>query len=133
MRSIWSSSGASRAGADPLTRTLDRLLEPGSLDRLQQIVDGVHFERLYGVPVEGGDEDDAGRRAVLDELVRDFEAIETGHLNVEKQDIRCEAPDNAHRLEAVAGLRDHLDISDLLEHVAQLFARELLIVDDDCC
>ena len=46
-------------------------------------------------------------------------------------DVRRQALDDAHRLEAVAGLRDHLDVAHLLEHVAQLFPRELLIVYDD--
>ena len=72
-----------------------------------------------------------GERAVLDEPVRHFEAVEAGHLDVEEQDVGRQALDDADRLEAVAGLRDHLDAAHLLEHVAQLFARELLIVDDD--
>ena len=131
MRSIWSFERRLSGRRDPLARPLDRLLEPGRLDRLQQIVHRVHLERLDGMPVEGGDEDDVRRSAVLDEPVRHLEAVEAGHLDVEEQDVRRQALDDADRLEAVAGLRDHLDVAHLLEHVTQLFPRELLVVDDD--
>ena len=71
-----------------------------------------------------------GRRAVLDEPVRHLEAVEAGHLDVEKQDVGRQAFDDADGLEAVAGLADDLDAAHLLEHVTQLFPRELFIIDD---
>ena len=42
---------------------LDGLLEPRRLDRLQQVVDRVHLERLDRVLVERGDEHDAAAPA----------------------------------------------------------------------
>ena len=38
--------------------------------------------------------------------------------------------DRRQRLEAVAGLRHDLDVAELLELVAQLVARQLLVVHD---
>ena len=42
--------------AQPALRPLHGLLEPGGVHRLQQVIDGVHLERLDGVLVERGDE-----------------------------------------------------------------------------
>ena len=44
----------------PLACPLDGLLEPCGLDRLQQVVDRVHFEGFDSMAIEGGDEDDIG-------------------------------------------------------------------------
>ena len=52
------------------------------------------------------------------------------HLDVEEHEVGLVALDGGQRLDAVAGLRDDLDIAELLELVAQLLARQLLVVDD---
>ena len=72
-----------------------------------------------------------GGGAVLDEPVRHLEAVQARHLHVEKHHVGRQTLDHAHGLEPVAGLGDNFDAAHLLEHVAQLFPRELLIVDDD--
>ena len=131
MRSIWPSGRLERRGAHPPAGAFDGLFEPGRLHRLQQVVHRVHLERLDGVAVERGDEHDVRRAAVLDQPVRHFEAVEPGHLDVEKHHFGREALDDADRFQAVARLRDHLHAAHLLEHVAQLFARQLLVVHDD--
>ena len=81
--------------------------------------------------VEGGDENDIRRAAVLDEAVRHFEAVEARHLDVQKDHLGGEPFDDPDGLQAVAGLRDHLDAPHLIQHVAQLFPGQLFVVDDD--
>ena len=43
---------------DPLLRAVERLAQAGLVDRLQQVVDGVHLERAHRVLVVRGDERD---------------------------------------------------------------------------
>ena len=57
MRSSWSFSGP--AGATRRRARCTAGFEPAAVDRLQQVVDRVDLERLDGVLVEGGDENDA--------------------------------------------------------------------------
>src|SRR5207245_5155569 len=49
-----------------LDQAVERVVEALALDRLEQVVDGVHLERLYGVLVVrgGGDDHGSGRQAV---------------------------------------------------------------------
>ena len=68
---------------------------------------------------------------MLNQPVGYLEAGEARHLDVKKQHVGRKPFDDADRFKTIAGLADHLDIVDFFEHVAQLFARELLIVDDD--
>ena len=61
----------------------------------------------------------------------DLETGQPGHLDVEKHQVRAGSADGLQRLEAVAGLADDLDAAHLVEQVAQLVPRQLLVVDDD--
>ena len=116
---------------DEPPRALDRDLEPRRIHRLQQVVDRVHLERLDGVLIVRRDEDDVRRRVRLEHPPRDLEAGQPRHLDVEEHDVRLQAVDGRQRLDAVAGLADDLDAADLAEQVAQLVARELLVVHED--
>ena len=127
--SLASSSG--RSAAIRRRARCDRHLEPRRIDRLQQIVDRVDLERLDRVLIEGRDEDDVRRRAAaVEHPARHLEAGQPRHLHVEKHDIGLQPLDRRQRLDAVAGLADDLDAADLPEQVAQLVARQLLVVDE---
>ena len=100
------------------------------VDRLQQVVDRVDLERLDRVLIERGDEDDVRRRALVEHPPRHLEAGQPRHLHVEKHHVGLQPVDRRQRLDAVASLSDDLDAADLSEQVAQLVARQLLVVHD---
>ena len=56
----------------------------------------MHFERLEGVCVVGGDEDD-GRQPLRLGRLQDLEAIQVRHLHVEKHEIGVLGDDRFHR------------------------------------
>ena len=107
-----------------------RIGEPRRIDRLQQVVDRVDLERLDGVLIVRGDEDDLRRRVVAEHPPRDLEAGEPRHLDVQEHDVGLQLVDRGQRLDTVAGLADHLDAADLIEQVAQLVAGQLLVVHE---
>ena len=80
-----------------------------------------------------------GRGPPVDHPARDLEAGQPGHLDVEEHQVRLQAIDGLERLHAVARLADDFDAPDLAEEIAQLIARQLLVVDEDgqsdpsCC
>ena len=117
-------------GGDAAPRPIDGDLEPRLIDRLQQVVDRVDLERLDRVLIVGRDEDDLRTGAAADQPPRDLEAGQPRHLHVEKDDVRLQPLDRRQRLDAVAGLADHLDAADLFEQVAQLVPRQLLVVHE---
>ena len=74
------------APVDLAARPLDRGVQPLARKGLHQVVDRVGLERLQGVAVEGGDEDD--RREVLGlDARQDAEAVEARHLHVEEHEV----------------------------------------------
>ena len=62
---------------------------------------------------------------------RHLEAGQPRHLHIEEHQVGLQAVDGLERLDAVAGLADHLDPADLSEQIPQLVARELLIVHEN--
>ena len=67
---------------------------------------------------------------VVEQPPRDLEAGQPRHLDVEEHEVGLQPLDRRQRLDAVARLADHLDAADLAEQVAQLVARQLLVVDE---
>ena len=122
------------AGRSELSRRralTQRLLQPGALHRFQQVVHGVHLERLDRVLVEGRHEHQ-GRGVVLarEQAPGHFEPAQPRHLDVEEDEVGLVAIDGGQGLQAVARLRHDLDVADLLELIAELLPRELLVVHD---
>jgi hypothetical protein len=116
--------------AQPSAGTTQCLFQAGTVDRLQEVVDRIHLERLHGVLIEGCDEDE--RKCVIltfEKVPCDLEPVQSGHLDIEKDQIGREAINRSQRLDAVAGLRDDVYITELLELVTQLVARRLLVVN----
>ena len=112
---------------------LDGRLQPARVDRLQQVVDGVHLEGLDGALVEGGDEDrrsarfpaSSSRRATSKPVSPGICTSRNDHVGREPRRSASSAST------PLAGLADHLDAADLPEQEAQLLPRQLLVVDDD--
>ena len=117
---------------DPPPGALERLLQTTGFDRLQQVIDGVDLEGFDGVLVEGGHKHH-GRSLVFvfEEPAGDLEPPKAGHLNVEEYQIGLVSLDGADGFDAVAGLGDDLDAIQLPELIAQLLARQLLVVHHD--
>ncbi len=69
-------------------------------------------------------------RLVVDHPTRHLESRQSRHLHVKEYEIGLQTLYRRERLQAVAGLADHLDPVDPAEQIAQLIARELLIVDE---
>ena len=63
------------------------------VERLQDVVDGVHFERLHRIVVERRGEDDLRQAELaLHQLLDHAEPVEPGHLHIEKHQVRDRAP-----------------------------------------
>ena len=90
---------------------LDGLQHAGFVEGLEQIVDGVDVEGAHRVLVEGRSEDDLRQPVVvLDELLEHGEAVEAGHLHVEKDDVGLVLADELDGLDAVCALGHDFDL-----------------------
>ena len=68
------------------------------LDRLEQVVERVDAERIDGVPVVGGREDDS---YVAIETLEQLEARQAGHLDVQEQHVDRVGLKEGERLDGV--------------------------------
>ena len=103
--------------------------EPCRLDGFQQVVDGVHLERLYRMPIVRGHENHPGSIFPIQQLPRHFETGPAGHLDVEQHEVGVQGVDDLQGLQAVSRLPDDLHVIELLELEAELVAGEPLVVD----
>ena len=62
---------------------------------------------------------------------RHLEPGQPGHLHVQEYQIGAEILDQAERLDAVGRLADDGGLTLAFQQIAQLFARQLLVVDDE--
>jgi len=116
-----------RFAGEAFLGAIERGFETVSSERLQKIIHGMDFEGLDGVPVEGGDEDYA--QIVADQF-ENFEAIELGHLDIEKEQIGFQFGDGLDRFEAVGALSDKFDLGMRAEEFAEDLASELFVVNN---
>src|SRR6476620_7624628 len=88
----------------------DRLDDAVGLERLDDEVLGAELDRLedLGLLAEGRAHHDAGRRVGGDDLGEGGEAVLLGHGDVQGHQVRLELLEARDRLDAVAGLADHL-------------------------
>ena len=114
---------------DPLLRPVQRLAQARLLDRLQQVVDGVHLERAHRVLVVGGDERDQRQLALL-QHPHDADAVELRHLQVEQRQIRALLLDRRHRLAARRRLRHDHDVVERAQQRREKRSRRPFVVGD---
>ena len=127
---IWSLGDAGRFQLLP--RLLHRLRHPLLVERLQQIVDGIHFEGLHGVLIERRGEDDLRHRHfAVEQLLDHAKAVEPRHLHIEKDEVGRQVFDQVDGLNAILALRDHVDV-DLFQQKCEFVARQLLVIDNHC-
>ena len=116
--------------SQPRLGALQRPLEALGAERLQQVIHRVGVESAHGVLVVRRHEDH--RRGVgprLDQL-QHLEAVQFGHLDVEKHQVRRGLGDGLHRLEPVGALGHDLDFRVRRQHFAQEPARQFFVVDN---
>ena len=126
---IW--SPGEPAALQLLPGLLHRLRDPLLVERLQQVVNRVHLERLHRILVVGGGEHDLRQRHFLvDQLLDGAEAVESGHLHVKEDEFRRELLDQVHGFHAVLALRHDVHI-EIAQQIGKLVARKLLVIHND--
>ena len=119
---------AVRDGLSALHDLLDRAIQASLLDRLHQIVDGIHVERLDGMVAVRGHKHNRRRVLELMQRLGKLQARCTRHRDVEEHDIdptfheHLDGGANARRL------RDRADLARLLEQESKLRASRRLII-----
>jgi hypothetical protein len=105
---------------------LERLLQPGRLDRLEQVIDRADVEGLDGVLGVGGAEDHVGRR--LGQHRHGLQPREARHLDVEEEHVDGAAGHLAQDLGAIAALARQLGAGDQTQQAHQAPPGQLLVV-----
>jgi hypothetical protein len=100
------------------------------MDRLEDVIQGVHLERIDGVLIMRGHEHDRWH-SIRPHGAHDAESIELRHLDVEEDEVGPQGPDPLHRCDAIATLVDHLHVASVFEQRAQVAACHRFIVDDE--
>ena len=100
--------GRNAAFAQTGTRAFQGTLETLGAEGLEQVIHGVGVEGAHRVLVVCGDEDDDGGLRGLDQFEH-LEAIQLGHLHVEKEQVRAVFSDGLDRLETVGTFGHHLN------------------------
>ena len=119
-----------RVHSDALRKASRRPREPCAIERLDQIVDGVHFERAQCMFVVRRHEHD--ERHPVDTDLRDHsESIERRHLYIEKHDVRRERRNRGNGLAPVACFADDLERWIFSEQRANTAAGEHFVVDNE--
>src|SRR6266436_6586255 len=82
--------------------SLHRLSYAFLVERLEQIIDGIYLKRLHRILVESGGENNLGQgNFLVEKLLDDPEAIESWHLNIEKNQIGVVFLDEADGFETI--------------------------------
>ena len=93
---------------------------------------GARLERLVDVlvEVEGGEDEDAGRRVGGEDVAGGLDAVELRHADVHEHHRRAEAGGLLDGLDAVGGFGDHVDVGLAREQQAEAGADHRLVVGD---
>src|SRR5688500_1169973 len=104
--------------------------EPFAIERLEQIIDGIHFEGAdRELVVRGYEYHD--RQALERKRFQHLKAVQLGHLNIEEYSIRHMRFDDSHRFTTRCRFTNDLDIGLHAEQPDDALSRDRLIIDDD--
>jgi hypothetical protein len=124
--------GRTDGGIDFSFGALNGFGDAGLVKGLQDVVDGVHVESLYGVLVEGSGENNVRHfEFTLDEFLQDAEAVEAGHLHVEKNEIGRMFLDEVDGFETIFALAEKIDLGKGFEEKGEFIASGFFVVDDN--
>ena len=104
---------------------VERLVETLGRDRLEQVIDRVHAERLDRVSIVGGGEHHGGRGV---QLLEQLKAGQAGHLDVEKQHLDRMAAEEFERALRIGRRPDDGDAAGGSEQPRQALHRQPFIV-----
>lgn len=105
-------------------------VQAGLLDRLHEIVDRIHVERLDRMVAVGGHE--YNRRRIL-ELIEGLGKLQTrrsGHRDIQEYDVDPRPHEHLDGGADARRLGDGADLARLLQEETQLRARRGLVIDD---
>src|ERR1043165_4002892 len=114
---------------DLLFYALPSSVEPLAVEWLEQIIEGVDLKRPHRVVVVSGNKDDVRSRLLLKRFEY-FEPTELRHLNVQENDVGLVRLDRLYCLTTIRTLRNYIDVRIIFQHLANHFASEWFIVDD---
>ena len=118
------------ARGDRVARAGERAREALLGDGLEQIVDGVHLERLHRELIVRGHEDDEGKLPLgFLHGVEHLEAVDFRHLHVEDHDVRARLANRGDGARAAQRFAHDLDVRVLREERAKPGERRRLVVD----
>ena len=107
----------------------DGFFQPRLGDRLQEVVDGIHFEGLHGVLViSRGKNEERQARFLLQQALDHAKAVDAGHLHIQEHQMRIQFAHHAHGFNTVLSLADHFDVGKTLQQECQLVASRLFII-----
>ena len=112
---------------DLRARALPGDVEPLLVERLEQVVHCVYFKRADRILIVCGDKNDMGN--LLAQRLQHFKPTHLGHLHVEKDNLGRVGLYCVQGLMSVNGFPYYFHQRVALQHFAQHFARERLIVD----
>ena len=112
---------------------MDGLDEDARLHILEQVAERAVLEHLEHivVAVVDGERDDLRLALRGLQLLRDLEAAESRHVEVEQQDVRLQDERAGERLLTVLGLADHLEVILEVQDTLDALAQECVIVRDE--
>ena len=125
-------SGDRRGGRilETLLGTIQRLVKSHVIDGLEQIVERAEFECRHCIVVERGDEDH--RRHFIGTHFGDHvEAVQLGHLHVEKNQVRLIGANGGDCLQSILTLANNLDVGNARQQRAEPLPSQRFVVDDE--
>ncbi len=111
---------------------LDGFGQPALVHGLQQVVHGLQAEGFHGVLVVGRHEDEVRQLDILFAQPPDHpHAVQTGHVDVQKNQFRLHLLDQFDRLQTVGTRCNYINFREILEQVGKLVAGELFVIHDN--
>src|SRR5262249_1660169 len=112
---------------DLMFGSLQSLVEPLAVERLEQVIERVDFKGAQRILIVGRDEDD--HRSLLDRL-QYAEAVEFRNLHIQEEEVWLVSLDSRHSSQPVAAFANDLDFGVADEQVGDPLARQRLIINN---
>jgi hypothetical protein len=103
--------------------------EAPTIKRFEQVIQSADLECPNGVLIVGRHEDD-GRHLLGSDRIDDAEAVHSGHLDVQEDEIGMGLLDCFDGFETAGALTDNLGVGMAGEQIAHPLARRRLVIDD---
>ena len=103
------------------------------VERLQQVIHGVHLERLHRVLIKSGGKNNLGQDYFLvEQFLDDAKAIEARHLHVEKDQVGIVFANEIDAFEPIFALGHDVHVADIFQQKGEFVTGKLFVVHDDC-